>query len=129
MRQGITSLVLLLDMAICPFACHGLLATFKSGDTCCPAEKPCSDGTPPTSQGPQDDGSCGSCLCGGATNPDETRADFDITQSVTLDAQLPVLAANPLSLNESPTFDLQADDPGLILPGGTVRALLQTFLL
>lgn len=128
MRQETTALVLLLDMMICPFACHGLLATFKTGDTCCPAEKPCSDDTSPVSQGPEDDGSCGSCLCGGATNPDETRADFDIAQSVTFDALLPIPISNPLTLDDSPTFDLQAD-PGLIVPGETLRALFQSFLL
>ena len=129
MRSAITSLILALDMLVCPFACHGFILASESGDTCCPSKMPCSGDDSPSAPAPGDDGSCGSCLCGGAIRPDEIRVDFEIAQRVTLAALLPILTNDPLASTISPSFDRQSDGPGMIVSGAALRAFLQSFLL
>ena len=129
MRQVITALILTLEMLVCPFACRGSLVTSESGDPCCPAKKPCSNDSAPSTPAPIRHASCGSCLCGGTTNPDETRVDFEIAQSVTSGALSLNLMADSVPLLSPPSFEPQGDNPGLIVPGAALRALFQSFLL
>ncbi len=129
MRPAIPALILILDLLICPFACHGFLVTSDSGDSCCPSKEPCSRDNSPLPPAPNDDASCGSCLCGGATSPEQTRVDFEIAENLMSHALLlPVLAIDPRPTT-SLTFEQGGEDPRLIFSGAALRALLQSFLL
>ncbi len=130
MRQAIIALVLILDLLVCPFACHGFVVTSESGDSCCPSKRPCSGDNAPVPPGQNNDASCGSCLCGGATSPEQARVDFEIAQNLTPTALLPILSTDLLPSATSLVFELQGDSRGLTPPSGAaLRALLQSFVL
>lgn len=131
MSRPIIALLLILDVLVCPFACSGSISAISgtSGDRCCsPSQTDHGDESP----GPTDDGcdgSCKSCLCGGAVNGEETCAAFVLAQDTMTHMWLPVV---PVAISEKSAADSQQivnyDTP--VSPCGVaLRALLQSYLL
>ncbi len=129
LRQAIIALILTLDVLICPFACNGSIAVAGCGDACCP---PQSDSSQPNAPQPADhdcDGSCGSCLCGGAVTGDETLDDTQVVTHAAFELSLPEILVGQ---SNNPTADWPTHDHSDSPPartGAALRALFQSFLL
>ena len=128
MRQTILSLILIADVFVCPYACNGSLWTSGCSDSCCPPKEGDSGSDVPEDRQNSCDGSCGSCLCGGAVTTDQTLTSQDMRPDVcsdwfisTDDGLSPFTAQLALDDEREHTPNSQT--------GIALRALLQSFLL
>jgi hypothetical protein len=128
MVRSVISLILALDVLLCPFACGGAISIVAGAatDSCCspvPAD-PADESPRPNDDGC--DGSCDGCLCGGAVNGDENAALELAPDTVTHNWSL----VFTVSATPSASGHRILDDDNPVFPSGVeLRALLQSFLL
>lgn len=131
MGRAVIALVLILDVLVCPFACSGSMSLGSGipADPCCSPKQ-----TDPGDESPRPpvdgcDGSCGSCLCGGAINAEESGADCVLAQVTPNQVWLPVLNVG-VAPPRAPGSQLSPFHDTPVFPSGVaLRALLQSFLL
>jgi len=131
MGRVVIALVLILDVLACPFACSGSisLGSGASADPCCSQKQTDSDDESPPASDDGCDGSCKSCLCGGAISGEETCADYLLTQDTLTHIGLPGLPIEVAACIPTNSHQIRCDDNPAFPSGVALRALLQSFLL
>jgi hypothetical protein len=123
------TLLLILDVLICPLACGGPVRLAPAADACCPCDQSGPDQDSPVPFDHRCDGSCGGCLCGGAISGEESRPDSEFAPKTSTPVWLPVLVAesNTVATRSAPLCN--CDDCAVLPSGAALRALLQSYLL
>ena len=131
MGRTALALILILDVLVCPFACSGSISLVSgaSADPCCSPKQTDSDDESPPPSDDGCDGSCKSCLCGGAISGEETCADYLLAQDALTHVWLPGLPVEVKACVSANSQQIRCDDNPAFPSGVALRALLQSFLL